>query len=169
MLHSLRIIKGRIKLTEKFWDKTQAEDLFKKIVDFAGDPINLARYLVRLLRDPRVPKTAKLKLLGSGLYGWIEGDLIPDDIDALPGLGGVDDVILIVHGIKCLVAETDSEVAAELWPGDEASFKRVITAVSWVDNQLFERVAGWVKSALDKLSGTPAENFIKVRKTKNQP
>jgi len=150
-------------MVEKIWDKEKAQELFAKIVDLAGDPINLARYLLRLLQDPRVPKAAKLKLLGSGLYGWIEGDIIPDDINGLPGLGGVDDVILIVHGIKCLVAETDSSVAAELWPGDEASFKRVITAVSWLDNQLFERVSVWVKSALDKLSGSPAERFIKVR------
>ncbi len=154
-------------MTEQKKTKRQVEELLGKVVDFAGDPFRLARYLLRLLRDPRVPQSAKLKLLGSGLYGWIEGDLIPDDIDALPGLGGVDDIILIVHGIKCLVAETDEEVAAELWPGDDASFKRVLTAVSWLDNQLFDRVAGWVRSALDKLAGTPAERFVKPRKSRS--
>ena len=100
--HAAVPFKRREKLTERTWDKKQVEDTARKVVDFAGDPIRLARYLVRLIRDPRVPQTAKLKLLGSGLYGWIEGDLIPDDIDGLPGLGGVDDIILIVHGIKCL-------------------------------------------------------------------
>ncbi len=150
-------------MTDRSWDRKEVEEKLGKLMDIVGDPIHLVHYLVRLLRDPRVPRNAKLKLLGSGLYGWIEGDVIPDDI-GLPGLGGVDDVILIVHGIKCLVAETDAEVAAELWPGDEASFKRVIKAIAWLDNQLFERVAGWVKTALDKISKTPAGKYITPRK-----
>ena len=123
------------------------------MVDVAGDPVRLVRYLARLLQDERVPKSAKLKLLGSGLYGWIGGDLVPDDIDALPGLGYVDDVILVVHGIKCLIAETDKRVAVELWPGDAASFKRVMTAVAWLDDQLFERVRGALSKAFSKLFG----------------
>jgi uncharacterized membrane protein YkvA (DUF1232 family) len=122
-----------------------------RVVEIAGDPVRLARYLGRLIKDERVPRTAKLKLLGSGLYGWIDGDLIPDDIDALPGLGYIDDVILLVHGIKCLIAETDKTVAVELWPGDEASFKRVLSAVAWLDNQLFERARNALGNLLTRI------------------
>ncbi len=135
-----------------------------KIIEVAGDPLRLVRYLARLVQDPRVPRDAKLKLLGSGLYGWIDSDILPDDIDTLPGLGYVDDIILVVHGIKCLVSETDSAVAAELWPGDEASFKRVLTAISWLDTQLYERARGWVKKAIHALTGDPQKakkNIIK--------
>jgi uncharacterized membrane protein YkvA (DUF1232 family) len=133
----------------------------QKIADMADDPINLVRYLVRLMRDDRVPKSAKLKLLGSGLYAWVDGDVIPDDIDSVPGLGYVDDVILLVHGVKCLVSETDPQVAAELWPGDEESFKRVMNAVKWADDQLFERVRGWAKAAWDKVVGKKNEITVK--------
>ena len=131
---------------------------WQKVADVAGDPVRLARYLARLLQDERVPKSAKLKLLGSGLYGWIDGDIVPDDINALPGLGYVDDIILVVHGIKCLIAETDKYVAVELWPGDEASFKRVLTAVAWLDDQLFERIRGVLVTAFHKLLGTEGKN-----------
>jgi uncharacterized membrane protein YkvA (DUF1232 family) len=131
---------------------------WEKVVDVAGDPVRLVQYLTRLLQDDRVPKSSKLKLLGSGLYGWIDGDLVPDDIDALPGLGYVDDIILIVHGIKCLIAETDKQVAVALWPGDEASFRRVLTAVAWLDDQLFERIRGTLSNAFSKLFGGAGNN-----------
>lgn len=133
--------------------KQKIKDMADKVVDYAGDPILLVRYLVRLMRDDRVPRSAKLKLLASGLYTWIDRDLIADEIDAVPGLGYVDDIILLIHGVKCLISETDARVAAELWPGDEASFKRVMTAVKWADDQLFERIRGWVKVVWDKISG----------------
>lgn len=125
-----------------------------KILDVAADPVRLARYLVRLVRDERVPRAAKLKLLGSGLYAWIDGDLLPDTIERIPGLGYVDDVILLVHGVKCLIAETEPAVAAELWPGDEASFRRVMTAVAWTDDRLYGSVRRGLRWAFEKILGT---------------
>ena len=128
-----------------------------RVVEIAGDPVRLTRYLVRLMKDERVPRSAKLKLLASGLYAWIDGDLVPDPIRMIPGLGYVDDVILVVHGIKCLISETESHVAVELWPGDQESFRRVMSAVAWLDNQLFERARGWIKSLVDKVAGEPRQ------------
>lgn len=132
---------------------TGSERRKTRIVELAGDPIRLARFLGRLMRDERVPKAAKVKLVGSGLYAWVDGDIVPDPIRLVPGLGYVEDVILLVHGIKCLVAETEAHVAAELWPGDEASFRRVLTALKWLDNQLFERLRGFVTRAVDRIVG----------------
>ncbi len=118
-----------------------------------GDPLRLVHYLARLMTDSRVPTTAKLKVVGAGLYAWVDGDLIPDPIKFVPGLGFVDDIILVVHGIKCLIAETDAAVAVELWPGDEASFKRTMTAVAWLDNQLYGRVRKGFRWVFDKATG----------------
>lgn len=134
-----------------------------RIVELAGDPVRLARFLGRLMRDERVPKAAKVKLLGSGLYAWVDGDIVPDPIRLVPGLGYVDDVILLVHGIKCLVAETEAHVAAELWPGDEASFRRVLTAVKWLDNQLFERLRGFVTRVVDRIMGPALQSTGKTQ------
>ncbi|MBN2717473.1 MAG: hypothetical protein JXX14_16605 [Deltaproteobacteria bacterium] len=118
-----------------------------------GDAARLVQYLVRLLQDDRVPKSAKLKLLGSGLYAWVDTDLIPDGGGFIPGLGMVDDIILLVHGIKCLIAETDSAVAVELWPGDEASFARTMTVLAKVDDTLFGNVHRAFTALYDKITG----------------
>jgi uncharacterized membrane protein YkvA (DUF1232 family) len=127
----------------------------EKAKEIAGDPVNLVRFLARLMADERVPRAAKLKVVAAGLYTWVDGDLVPDPIKMVPGLGYVDDIILVIHGVKCLVAETEPPVAAELWPGDEASFKRCLTAVAWVDEQLYGRVRIWVNKALGALLGQP--------------
>jgi uncharacterized membrane protein YkvA (DUF1232 family) len=118
-----------------------------------GDPVRLVRYLARLMADSRVPKTAKLKVAAAGLYLWVDGDLVPDPIRLIPGLGYVDDLILVVHGLKCLVAETEPRVAAELWPGDEASFKRTLKALAWLDDQLYGRLRRGLRWVLDRVTG----------------
>ncbi len=117
------------------------------------DPARLVRYLGRLLKDPRVPKSAKLKLAGAGLYAWVDGDIISDTVKLVPGLGYVDDLILVVHGIKCLIAETEPAVAVELWPGDEASFERTMRAVKWLDDQLYGRIRKGVSWLVGKVIG----------------
>ncbi len=116
-----------------------------------GDPVRLVQYLVRLLKDDRVPRSAKLKLLGSGVYAWIDGDLLPDGASLIPGLGMVDDIVLVVHGIKCLIAETDKQVAVELWPGDEASFARTMTLVARLDDTLFGNVRRAAQSLWNRI------------------
>jgi uncharacterized membrane protein YkvA (DUF1232 family) len=116
-----------------------------------GDPVRLVQYLVRLLKDDRVPRSAKLKLLGSGVYAWIDGDLLPDGASRIPGLGMVDDIVLVVHGIKCLIAETDKQVAVELWPGDEASFARTMTLVARLDDTLFGNVRRAAQSLWNRI------------------
>ncbi len=141
---------------------TRTVSRWSKVVEIAGDPVRLVHYLARLMKDERVPHTAKLKVAGAGLYTWVEGDILSDTISFVPGLGYVDDIILVVHGIKCLIAETEPRVAAELWPGDEASFKRVMVAVAWLDNHLYEQVRGWVSKAVTTIVGeAPAGQRVK--------
>lgn len=114
-----------------------------------GDPVLLVQFLAKLMNDERIPKPAKLKLLGSGLYTWIDGDILADTISFVPGLGYFDDFILVVHGINVLISETDPDVALELWPGDESSFHRVLSAVSWLDKQLYGRIRSGLSRLLD--------------------
>lgn len=121
-----------------------------------GDPVRLARYLARLMADRRVPRGAKLKVAAAGLYVWVDGDLVPDPIRMIPGIGYVDDLILVVHGVACLVRETDDEVARELWPGDRVSYARTMRAVGWVDEQLYGRVRNGVRRLWEKLVGREA-------------
>ena len=125
-----------------------------------GDPVRLTRFLARLLRDPRVPRAAKLKAAGGVFYAWIDSDIIPDPIRFIPGIGYVDDVIVVVHGIKCLIAETEPSVAVELWPGDEASFVRTMKAVAWVDDQLYGRIRRGVRWVVDKAVGKDRASVV---------
>lgn len=121
-----------------------------------GDPVRLVRYLARLMADRRVPRGAKLKVAAAGLYTWVDGDLVPDPIKMIPGIGYVDDLILVVHGVACLLRETDDEVARELWPGDRVSYARTARAVDWVDEQLYGRVRNGVRRLWEKLVGREA-------------
>lgn len=123
-----------------------------------GDPVRLVQYLVRLLKDDRVPRSAKLKLLGAGVYAWIDGDLLPDGASLIPGLGMVDDIVLVVHGIKCLIAETDTHVATELWPGDEASFARTMTLVARLDDTLFGNVRRAAQSLWSRIRNSSIDH-----------
>lgn len=130
--------------------------MLSQIVDIARDPVRLVRFLGRLVRDPRVPATAKAGLAGSAVYLWVDGDLISDTLRVVPGLGYVDDLALLVHAVRELVAAAGPEVAAELWPGDERSFRRSMIAVVWLDEQLYGRARALVRALLGRLIGAPA-------------
>lgn len=113
-----------------------------------SDTTRLARYLARLMRDPRVPAGSKAKLLGTAAYVWVDSDLVSDALSLVPGLGYVDDVVLVVHGVTALVRDAGPELAAELWPGDAESFRRTMKAVVWLDGQLYGRLHRWVARLL---------------------
>lgn len=46
------------------------------------------------MRDERVPRSAKLKTVGAGLHAWVDGDIVPDPIRLVTGLGYADDIII---------------------------------------------------------------------------
>jgi uncharacterized membrane protein YkvA (DUF1232 family) len=109
--------------------------------------------------------TAKLKIAGAGLYTFIDGDLVPDPIRFVPGLGYVDDIILVVHAIKCTALVAGPFVAADLWTGDRASFVRTMTAVRWLDDQLYQRLRGWARRLVLRIAGAhqlPEPSAVRV-------
>lgn len=60
-------------------------------------------------------------------------DLIPDFI---PGLGYLDDVVLVAIVLDGLLNHVDREIVLAHWPGDPASLERA--------SRLAGRVAAWV-------------------------
>lgn len=121
------------------------------VIHVFGDSARLVRYLGRLMSDPRVPFGSKAKLLGAGGYVWLDGDLISDAFSLVPGLGYVDDLVLVIHGVTALVRDAGPELAEELWPGDAESFRRTMTGVVWLDDQLYGRVRGWVSRLVRRM------------------
>jgi uncharacterized membrane protein YkvA (DUF1232 family) len=73
--------------------------------------------LKRLLRDPRVPRRAKVWLWLLVPYLASPIDLIPDFI---PVLGQLDDAVLAALALRAVVRGAGREVVEERWPGSAA-------------------------------------------------
>jgi uncharacterized membrane protein YkvA (DUF1232 family) len=64
----------------------------------------------RLFKDSRVPAGAKLLLVGALGYLILPTDLVPD---FLPGLGQLDDLVVILGGLKLFLRLCPPEVVQE--------------------------------------------------------
>lgn len=84
---------------------------------------NLAHLFAGLLRDPRVPKRAKVVLGLAGVYLASPLDLIPDFI---PIVGSLDDAIVAAFALRYVVARTPPNTVAEHWRGDPATLRRIL-------------------------------------------
>jgi uncharacterized membrane protein YkvA (DUF1232 family) len=78
----------------------------------------------RLLRDPRVPRRAKIVLALLIPYLASPIDLIPDFI---PVLGQLDDALIVVAVFGYVARRAGRDVVTELWPGSEAGLRVVLT------------------------------------------
>ena len=75
---------------------------------------NLTRLFAGLLRDPRVPRRAKVVLGLTALYLAFPIDLIPDFI---PVLGYADDAIIVAIALRSITRRAGPEVLEQHWPG----------------------------------------------------
>src|ERR1700687_4933348 len=78
---------------------------------------NLARLCAGLVRDPRVPRRAKVVIGFAGVYLAMPFDIIPDFI---PIVGSMDDAIVAAFALRYVVGVTSPDIVAEHWPGDPA-------------------------------------------------
>ena len=87
---------------------------------------NVARLFAGLLRDPRVPRRAKIVLgLGAG-YLAMPIDLIPDFI---PVAGQIDDAIVAAVALRYVLRATPEAVLAEHWDGAPATLERLLRLI----------------------------------------
>jgi uncharacterized membrane protein YkvA (DUF1232 family) len=80
--------------------------------------------LGRLLRDPRVPRRAKLLLVLVVGYLSTPVDLVPDFI---PVAGQLDDAILIAFVLRAVLRSAGPAIAREHWPGPFSSLELVLS------------------------------------------
>jgi uncharacterized membrane protein YkvA (DUF1232 family) len=92
----------------------------RELVRFIPDCIVLFK---RLLRDPRVPRRAKLAIALLVPYLAMPFDLVPDFI---PVAGQVDDAILVAAAMAYVVRRAGRDVIEELWPGSERGLRVVL-------------------------------------------
>jgi uncharacterized membrane protein YkvA (DUF1232 family) len=76
----------------------------------------LIKLLVRLMRDPRVQPRRKALLLVTVGYLVSPIDVIPDMV---PGVGQLDDIIIVAFALDHLLNRIPEELVQEHWDGDE--------------------------------------------------
>ena len=75
---------------------------------------NFARLVKGLVTDPRVPMKRKVLLAALLAYLVSPIDIIPDFI---PGLGQMDDVLIVVLALHGLLSSVEEDVLLEHWQG----------------------------------------------------
>lgn len=107
---------------------------------------NIVKLVSRLLRDPRVPRRAKITLGLAAAYVASPIDLIPE---AIPVIGWADDVVIIMFAIDSLIERAGQEVVEEHWdgPGDLLALVRDVVSLS--RNVVPKRLG----QIIDRLSG----------------
>lgn len=90
---------------------------------------NILKLVVRLLRDPRVPRRAKITLGLAAAYVVSPIDLIPE---VIPVIGWADDVVVLMFAIDGLIERAGHDIVQEHWdgPGDLLSLVRDVVAIS---------------------------------------
>ncbi len=107
---------------------------------------NLAKLVTRLLKDPRVPRRAKVTLGLAAAYVVSPIDLIPDK---LPVIGLMDDILIVMFALDSLIDRSGSEIVEEHWdgPGDVLSIIRETIGVA--RSMVPKRIA----TVIDRISG----------------
>ena len=81
----------------------------------------LGKFLWHLVKDPRVPWTAKASLAGLAAYLASPLDIIPDWI---PGAGYLDDVLIAGFVVSYVLAQVPPDVVREHWGEDVEVLER---------------------------------------------
>jgi uncharacterized membrane protein YkvA (DUF1232 family) len=85
----------------------------------------------RLARDRRISRPRRAVLFGVLGYLALPIDLVPD---FLPGIGQLDDAVLLGLALRLVVHGGGSELVRGAWPGPEASLTLVLRAAGLETN-----------------------------------
>ena len=91
--------------------------------ELAGLIPNLLLLFKDLVKDDRVPRSAKLWLGFAAVWLASPIDLLPE---FLPVIGPLDDAIVAAAVLRHLVRKAGSDVVYEHWRGDPATITRVL-------------------------------------------
>lgn len=91
--------------------------------ELAGLVPNLLLLFKDLMKDPRVPRSAKVWLAIAAVWLASPIDLLPE---FLPVLGPLDDAIVAAAVLRHLVRKAGPDVVYEHWRGERATIARVL-------------------------------------------
>ena len=111
----------------------------------------IALLVPKLLADERVPRRTKLALGGLAIYLASPWDIIPDFI---PGLGQLDDAIVLLLFVDAVLNQVDDAVILEHWTGEVETLRRVQSfshrLSKWTPNELRTYLFGQAVAAGEK-------------------
>ena len=90
---------------------------------------NLAKLLVRLAKDPRVPLRPKVFAAAAAAYTISPIELVPDFI---PIVGRIDDIVIIALVLDHLIQESGVSVLREHWDGPDEVLSVMVDVVGAV-------------------------------------
>jgi uncharacterized membrane protein YkvA (DUF1232 family) len=85
----------------------------------------------RLARDPRISRARRAVLFGVLGYLALPIDLVPD---FLPGIGQLDDAVVLGLALRVIVRGGGTELVREAWPGPDTSLTLVLRAAGLETN-----------------------------------
>lgn len=104
---------------------------------------DLAVLLMRLLRDPRVPRGPKLVALVGVGYLLSPVDLLPSLIFGPVGL--VDDLLVVTATLSRLVNHVHPDVVRHAWPGRGDALEAIQRVTAWSEGLVTPRVRGLLR------------------------
>jgi uncharacterized membrane protein YkvA (DUF1232 family) len=115
---------------------------------------DLTVLMARLLRDPRVPRSAKLvALLGVGY--------VLSPVDLLPGLifgpvGLLDDALVVAATLSRLVNDVHPDIVRSLWPGKGDALEAIQRVTGWAQSLFGTRLRGALRGLVGRGPGAAA-------------
>ena len=103
----------------------------------------LVKLLWRLSRDPRVPARSKATLVILGAYLASPIDLIPD---FLPGIGQLDDLVIVAFALDHMLNRVPEEVVRSHWEGDD-DILQIVREILDISTAF---VPGWLKKRFNQ-------------------
>jgi len=100
-------------------ERRSSAQVVAEVVAFLPD---VARMFVRVVQDPRVPRTAKLQAAGLLALG-----LSP--VDAIPVIGEATIVAMVALATRQLVEGAGEEILREHWSGSDRGFRTLMLVV----------------------------------------
>ena len=117
----------------------------------------VALLIPKLLKDRRVPLRTKLALTGLGAYLVSPWDIIPDSI---PGIGELDDVVVLLLFVDGILNQVDDAVLLEHWRGRIETLRRLQDlsrlVSAWAPEKLKTFLFGQALSAGESCLRNPA-------------
>lgn len=89
---------------------------------------NTVKLLARLVRDPRVPVRVKALAGAVCMYVVSPIDIVPE---LIPGIGSLDDILLIALAVDRVMSSVDAEVLESAWDGSEDGLDLVRALSVW--------------------------------------